>query len=83
MNLHQLKNTDELQPFFEGSQAIAFSLPTDKDTRYRFIQDVLKQFHYRALKKSQKGIVIRFLIHVTVVVKYFTNLLFNGFPEGF
>lgn len=65
MNLHKLKNTDELQQFLEGSQAVAFSLPTDKDARYRFIQDALKQFHYRALKKSQKGIVIRFLIQVT------------------
>ena len=65
MNLHKLKNTDELQQFLEGAQSIAFSLPSNKTDRYRFIQDVLKQFHYRALKKSQKGIVIRFLIQVT------------------
>lgn len=27
--------------------------------------DELQQFHHRALKKSQKGIVIRFLLQVT------------------
>ena len=62
MNLHQLKNTDELQQFLEGAQSIAFNLPSNKAGRYRFIQDVLKQFHYRTLKKSQKDIVIRFLL---------------------
>ena len=65
MNLHKLKNTEQLQQFLEGSQAIMFSLPADKVSRYQFIQDILKQFHYRALKKSQKGIVIRFLLQVT------------------
>lgn len=65
MNLTELKNTTELQAFMDGSQAVAFSLPNDKATRYEFIQKVLKQFHYRALTKSQKGIVIQFLLQVS------------------
>ncbi|TXK92632.1 hypothetical protein BMR10_17735, partial [Methylococcaceae bacterium CS4] len=61
MNLKALKNTEELQTFLDGTQAVAFSIPGDKKARYGFIQSTLKQFHYRALNKRQKGIVIRFL----------------------
>ena len=65
MNLKDLKNTQELQTFLKGSQSVAFSVPGDKTARYTFIQSTLKQFHYRALNKRQKGIVIRFLLQVT------------------
>ena len=65
MNLKDLKNTQELQTFLDGTQAVAFSVPGNKASRYRFIQSTLKQFHYRALNKRQKGIVIRFLLQVT------------------
>ena len=65
MNLKDLKNTQELQTFLNGSQAVALSLPGNKKDRYRFIESTLKQFHYRALNKRKKGIVIRFLLQVT------------------
>ncbi len=65
MNLKDLKNTHELQTLLDGSQAVAFSVPGNQSDRYAFIQSVLKQFHYRALKKREKGIVLRFLLQVT------------------
>jgi hypothetical protein len=65
MNLKDLKNTEALQTFLDGAQAIVFSVPGNKSDRYRFIQSTLKQFHYRALKKHEKGVVIRFLRQVT------------------
>ena len=65
MNLNDLKNTQDLQTFMEGTQAVAFSLPGNKSSRYRSIHSILKQFHYGALKKPQKGVVIRFLLQVT------------------
>ena len=65
MNLKDLKNTPELQTFLDGSQAVVFSVPGNKSDRYTFIQSTLKQFHYRALKKRARGVVIRFLLHVT------------------
>ena len=65
MNLSHLKTIAELSAFLEGSQAVAYSLPADKTSRYAFIQSVLKQFHYRALNKSDKGVVIRFLLQAT------------------
>ena len=54
MNIKDLKNTQELQTFLDGAQAVAFSVPGNKTARYSFIQSALKQFHYRALNKRQK-----------------------------
>ena len=65
MNLSHLKTITELAAFLEGSQAVAYSQPTDKNSRYAFIQSALKQFHYRALSKADKGVVIRFLLQAT------------------
>lgn len=65
MNLKELKNTHELQTFLDGSQAVAFSIPGNKSARYAFIQSILKQFHYRALKKRERSVVVRFLLQVT------------------
>lgn len=65
MNLKHLKNTQELQTFLDGTQAVIFSIPGNKLARYSFIQSTLKQFHYRALKKHERGVVIRFLLEVT------------------
>ena len=54
MNIKDLKNTQELQTFLDGAQAVAFSVPGNKTARYSFIKSALKQFHYRALNKRQK-----------------------------
>jgi len=51
MNLRNLKNTQELQTFLDGVQAVVFSVPCNKSDCYTCIQLILKQFHYRALKK--------------------------------
>jgi hypothetical protein len=55
------KKNAALLAFLDGTQAVAFSVPGHKKARYYFIQSSLKQFHYRALTKRQKGIIIRFL----------------------
>ena len=46
MNLKDLKNTQELQTFLDGAQAVAFSVPGNKTARYRFYPVELKQSHY-------------------------------------
>ncbi len=65
MNLSHLTSIAELAAFLEGSQSVAYSHPTDKTERYAFVQSVSKQFHYRALSKSDKGVVIRLLVQTT------------------
>ena len=82
MNIKDLKNTQELQTFLEGSQSVAFSVPGDKTARYTFIQSTLKQFHYRALNKRQKGIVIRFLLQVTQYSRQQLTRLIHQYQES-
>ena len=48
MNLKALKNTEELQTFLDGTQAVAFSVPGDKKARHDFIPSTLKQ-HTRTM----------------------------------
>ncbi|MCF6202597.1 MAG: hypothetical protein L3J59_02865 [Methylococcaceae bacterium] len=81
MNLNLLKNTEELQTFLDGTQAILFSVPGDKAARYDFIQSTLKQFHYRALNKQQKSIVIRFLLQVTAYSRQQLTRLIHQYLE--
>ncbi len=81
MNLKALKNTEELQTFLEGSQAVAFSLPGKKVERYTFIQATLKQFHYRAITKRQKGVVIRFLLQITGYSRQQLTRLINQYLQ--
>jgi len=82
MNLKNLTNTEELQSLLEGSQSVAFSIPGNKTARYTFIQSTLKQFHYRALNKRQKGIVIRFLLQVTQYSRQQLTRLINQYLKA-
>ena len=83
MNLKVLKNTQQLQTFLDGTQAIVFSVPGNKTARYDFIQSTLKQFHYRALTKRQKGIVIHFLLQVTAYSRQqLTRLIHQDLKTG-
>ena len=65
MNIDKLTTTKSLEDFLQGNQAIAFSVLGDKSERYQFIQKILIKFQYMACLKSDKGIVIRFLVKVT------------------
>ena len=82
MNLSHLKTIPELAAFLSGSQAVAYSLPGDKTSRYAFIQSVLKQFHYRALSKSDKGVVIRFLLQATGYSRQQLTRLINRYQTA-
>ncbi len=82
MNLKTLKKTQELKAFLDGAQAIVFRVPGDKAARYDFIQSTLKQFHYRALNKRQKGIVIRFLLQVTAYSRQQLTRLVHQYLEA-
>ena len=57
MKLEDLQTIGQLSAFLAGTQAVAFSLATDKDTTYRWIQKNLILFQYWELGKANKGIV--------------------------
>lgn len=65
MKIDNLKTIEEMELFLSGSQAIAFTVASSKDERYRFIEGLLKRFRYSQLKRCDKGVVIQFLIKVS------------------
>lgn len=65
MKLEDLTTVDQLTDFLSGTQSIAFSIISDKDTRYRRIQRELKRFHYQMLPRQSKGVVIRYLMKIS------------------
>ena len=65
MKIDNLKTIEEMELFLSGSQAIAFTVASSKDERYRFIEGLLKRFRYTQLKRRDKGVVIQFLMKVS------------------
>ena len=46
MKLDDLTTPDQLRSFLSGTQAVAFSIISDKDVNYRWIQGELIRFSY-------------------------------------
>jgi hypothetical protein len=59
MKLEDLTTIDQLTDFLSGTQAVAFSVLSDKDTCYRWIQGELVKFRYLKRSRQGKGVVIR------------------------
>jgi len=64
MKLEALTTVEQLPHFLQGTQAVAFSVSSDKDKRYRWLQQELVRFDYPSLKKADKGIVIHYLVKI-------------------
>jgi len=65
MKLDNLRTIEQMESFLSGSQAIAFAVASSKDSRYRFVEGILKRFSYPCLARREKGIVIQFLQKVS------------------
>lgn len=65
MKLEDLTSIDQLEDFLSGTQAVAFSVISDKDACYRWIQGELVKFRYLGLSRQEKGVVIRYLIKIS------------------
>ena len=65
MKLEDLTTIDQLEDFLSGTQAVAFSVISDKDACYRWIQGELVKFRYLRLSRHGKGVVIRYLIKIS------------------
>src|SRR3990170_4369509 len=65
MNEQQLNTVAQLRAFLNGTQEVQFE-PMGEDTeRYAFIAAVLKRLGYRRLKRSDKGVVMRYIERTT------------------
>ena len=65
MKLEDVTTVDQLTDFLSGTQAVAFSVLSDKDAGYRWIQGELVKFRYLTLSRQDKGVVIRYLVKVS------------------
>ena len=64
MNDGQLQTVEQLRQFLEGSDGVEFRGLTAKD-KYYWIEEVLIRFRYHRLKRSEKGVIRRYLQKVT------------------
>jgi len=65
MKLEDLKTIDQLTDFLSGTQAVAFSVISDTDACYRWIEGELVKFRYLKRSRQGKGVVIRYLMKIS------------------
>ena len=65
MKLEDLTTIDQLEDFLSGTQAVAFSVISDKDACYRWVQGDLVKFRYLKRSRQGKGLVIRYLMKIS------------------
>jgi len=65
MKLEDLTTIDQVTDFLSGTHAVAFSILSDKDVCYRWIQGELIKFRYLKLSRQGKGVMIRYLMKIS------------------
>lgn len=65
MTMNDLTTIEHLKGFLEGTQTCVYTVLSDKDEQYQWIQKTLVQLRYLTLKKADRGVVIRFLMKVS------------------
>src|SRR3990170_996071 len=65
MKLEDVTTVAQLTDFLSGTQAVAFTVLSDTDTCYRWVQGELVKFQYPGLCRDDKGVVIRYLMKVS------------------
>ncbi len=81
MKLEDLTTVGQLTEFLSGTQAVAFSVISDKDDCYRWIQGVLIKFRYQRLGKQDKGVVIRYLMKISGYSRQQTTRLITQYRK--
>ncbi len=64
MNDGQLQMVEQVKQFLEGSEAVEFRRLMAKE-KYYWIEEVLIRFRYHRLKRSEKGVIRRYVQKVT------------------
>ncbi|MFU8763362.1 MAG: hypothetical protein ACNA7T_02500, partial [Haliea sp.] len=65
MKLQDLTTVDQLREFLSGTRAVAFSVISDRDECYRWLQAELIRFRYLKSSREDKGVIMRYLIKVS------------------
>lgn len=64
MNESKLTSIEQLRAFLDGTVGVEFRRFGDAE-RYEHIVSVLCRFRYAGLKRVEKGVVLRYLMHTT------------------
>ena len=65
MSLEQLTTPEEVRALLEGTQAVVFTVATDKKERYQWVQKSLVKLRYTKRGKADKGLITPYLMKVT------------------
>ncbi len=65
MKLEDLRTIEQLTDFLSGTHAVAFSVISDKDDCYLWIQGELIKFRYRYCARAKKGVIIQYLMKIS------------------
>lgn len=63
MNDAKLRTLDQVRAFLQGTVSLEFSVLSEQ--RYEFIARTVRRFGYARLSRADKGLVLRFLQHVS------------------
>lgn len=61
MNEAQVRTLEQVRQVVAGTQALEFRGAQDDETRYAWIEQVLRRFNYRKLARADKGTVLAYL----------------------
>jgi len=65
MNANELTKIDQVRAFLAGTRRVAFEVAGDKQSRYDWVRRTLVKFNYLGCDKSDKGVLIRYLMKVS------------------
>ena len=82
MNEKDLISLDQVAQFLDGTQAVAFTVLSDKDDRYKWIQRTLIRFEYDKLKRPGKGLITRYLIKISGYSRQQLTRLIAQYRQG-
>ena len=82
MNDAQLHTVAHLRAFLEGTPAVQFQPIHHETQRYGFITAVLQRMAYRRLGRSDKGVVLRYLVRTTGYSRQHLTRLVRRVLEG-
>jgi hypothetical protein len=82
MNEKDLISLDQVAQFLDGTQAVAFTVLSNKDDRYKWIQRTLIRFDYDKLKRKDKGLIVLYLIKISGYSRQQLTRLISQYRRG-
>ena len=82
MNEKDLVSLNQVAQFLDGTQAVAFTVLSDKDDRYKWIQRTLIRFDYDKLKRPEKGLIVKYLIKISGYSRQQLTRLISQYRNG-